>query len=195
MKNFIHQNLSHIKIILYIVVFIVCFGLAMSLLSINSFLPVNNKVSSQGQNALMAMSGTWMKLTTESTNVAVGDEVVFTIMADSDSVDINGFDVLFEYDPNQLQIEKVNSLIPYFDIYTFENPTYLSITGTKKLSAETTAVIENSALITVIARAKQAGAAQVRILPGMKMEKTKMVNSKAEIVMPSIGEAVTVTIN
>ncbi len=187
--------MTNAKMIIYIVVFIVCFGLAMGLLSINSLLPTAKKTVSQ-ETSNINLTGVWMKLSAESTNVSVGDEVTFTVMADSDTADINGFDVLFEFDPQQFEIVQVNSLIPYFDLYTFDkNPTFLSITGTKKLSAETTAVIKNSALISIVARAKQAGTSQARILPDMKMEKTKMVNSKADIMIPSIGEAVTVTVN
>lgn len=197
MKKALEYYMPHFKIVLYIVVFIVCFGLALLLFSIGTrnkiTLPVGNM---QNYQAGMVNSAAWMKISKvgNMSSYSVGQDIELIVHADSDNNPITGYDVLFLYDPASLSVVKVSSADETFDVFTFNNANYASVTGTKKLSINSQATFANSPLLSITVRAKKAGMTPVVIAPQLGPERTKMVDNKAEIIFPQVGQSLQLAI-
>lgn len=189
MKKAIQYYMPHFKIVLYIVVFIVCFGLALLLFSIGTrnkiTLPVGNM---QNYQAGTVNTATWMKMSKVGTmsSYSVGQDIELIVHADSDINPIAGYDLLFLYDPASLSVVKVSSADETFDVFTFNNSNYASVTGTKKLSINSQSPLTNSKLLSITVRAKKAGMTSVSIAPKLGPERTKMVDNQAQIIVPQL---------
>lgn len=189
--------LPHFKIILYIVVFVVCFGLALLIFTSGSNkglqLPLGNK--NTAQTSQTPTTG-WMTLATSMHNAkyTVGEDIELTVHADSSNKPVTGYDMLFLYDPASISVVRVNSVDPTFDIFTFNNPNYVSITGTKKLSISSQAAFMNTPIVTITVRAKKAGTTPLVIAPQIGPEKTKMVDNAAQLLFPQLDQSLQLSV-
>ncbi len=192
MKKLLSYYMPHFKIMLYIVVFIVCFGLAILLMTSgskkNGLLPglKNTSVTNTQTNT----TG-WMNVAVVSPKAqyAVGQDIELTVNADSSNVPVTGYDLLFSYDPASISVMSVTSSDPTFDVFTFNNSNFVSVTGTKKLSISSQTAFMNSPILSITVRAKKAGMTPVVITPQLGPEKTKMVDNKAQIVYPKLEQS------
>lgn len=187
----------HFKIMIYIVVFIVCFGLAALLLSQGTSKKVTLPFANSAVTPTVAVAnGTKMDLVTASgmQNYSMNQDVELTVKADTNNIAVTGYDMLFLYDPNSISIVKVTSADPTFDIFTFNNKGYVSITGTKKLSVSAPSLFSNSSILSIVVRPVKAGSTPVIIAPQIGREKTKFVDDKANIVVPELNKAVQLNI-
>ena len=195
MEKAMKPFLPHIKIILYIVVFVVCFGLAIYLFSEGTYkrTPVNSQAQAQA-SAPAPLTAAWMKVSGTENAYTVGQTINLVVYADSNKMPVTGYDLLFSYDPAYLKVEKVTSLDPTIDVFTFNNPQYISVTGTKKLSISALSAFANTQILSVQFLAKKAGQTPVAIAPQMGRETTKMVDDKANIITPGVEQAMNITI-
>lgn len=196
MKKALEYYMPHFKIILYIVVFVVCFGLALLLFSIGSRkrinLPLANRQNTQP--ASIETQGSMKLMPADKTTFSVGQDITLTVNADSMNNPVAGYDLLFLYDPASIAVVKVTSVDPTFDVFTFNNPNYVSVTGTKKLSISSQLPFINSSILLITIRGKKAGMTPVVIAPQLGPEQTKMVDDKAQIMKPQLGESLQLTI-
>ena len=188
----------HFKIILYIVVFIVCFGLAILLLSQGSSRVINLPFKGQpmAQISQAPSNGTHMDLMSASglTTFQANQDIELVVNADSNNIAVTGYDLLFLYDPASISVVKVTSTDPIFDVFTFNNTGYVSVTGTKKLSVNTPSIFAKSNILSITVRAKKSGKTPVLIAPQLGRERTKLVDDKAQIVAPQLGQALQLSI-
>ncbi len=195
MKKLFSYYQPHFKIIIYIVVFIVCFGLAILLFSSGSQKKATLPGLS-GQNVQISpdASDGLMLLSSKQVNYRVGQEFEITVSADSSGRMVNGYDLLFLYDPAVISVVRVDSVDPTFDVFTFNNPNFVSVTGTKKLLVSAETAFTNTRILTITLRGNKAGVSPVVIAPQLGREKTKMVDNAAQIMYPRLGQSVQLTI-
>ncbi len=193
MGNVYEDHKHHVLNMVMIVVFIVFFGIGMYLLSQRSagLYPQNNKDvtmknTDQGTDA-QADSARLMLANAGKSTYEVGDEIILTVAADSNGSDINGFDALLGYDPEKLEVVSAESAKKEFQLFTFKNPTYLSLTATKLLTVNAPAVFTGDILITVKMKAKASGKTSVELMGIQGHEKSKLVDNKAEIIIPALN--------
>ncbi len=196
MEQLIRRNKHHIEIIVMIAIFIVFLGIGMFLLTQKGFNSATPDKAMEKQEPVEEQSmtgeqqsGAMMKLQTMngSTSYKVGDMVDVVVSGDSNGKDISGFDTLLSYDPAVFEVVQVKPVMKEFQVFTFKNPGYVSMTSTKLLTVQTPTVFTNAELIDVTLKAKAAGSTTVAIKANEGKEKTKMVDNEANIIMPGVG--------
>ncbi|MCA9372349.1 hypothetical protein KC726_05655 [Candidatus Woesebacteria bacterium] len=126
--------------------------------------------------------------------VKAGDQVTFIVEAFSKDADIAGFDILLKND-EALDIVSVSSLLSDFTVQTFPSDTHTTVTGYKDLQSKQSTVFNNTAILSVVAKAKQSGEASLIIESLIGKEKTQFIenNSEATAIYPQ-NEGVSVTV-
>lgn len=186
MKHFIRNNRIHFNIILLIVVFIVCFGLAAYIMQSGSL--KNSSLFSPGvKTVTIDENKPYMKLSADGASYSAGQTIMLNVLAGSQNLDVNGFDLLFSYDDKAVEVVKITSGLETYDIFPYYNTGYVSITGTKKLSVNTATSLNNTPIVVIEVRPKQSGQFSFSIDAERGKEKTKMVDNQARIVIPQVG--------
>lgn len=130
----------------------------------------------------------WFKLITESDPrpYAQGEDIVIILKGFSENNDINGYDVLLQYDKEALDIISVESLPRTFEIRQISKNTHLTITGYKDITVNTPTIFNDDSLVKIVARGKKSGTTALSLLPDVKKEKTKMVDKQVRIIAPQL---------
>ncbi len=188
MYKLIQKNRQHFSIILYIVVFIVCFALIFALMSGRKSLPFI-----KGSETPANMTDTpWMTLSVDESKpyYQVGDQIVVKLKADSLGAEITGYDSLISFDPTATEIVSVSSVKEMVDIYPHSNKDYISVTGVKRITESSQLIFHDDELISLVIKTKKPGNASISILPQKGNERTKMVDTSTNIIIPQVGSKV-----
>jgi len=136
-----------------------------------------------------------LKLTdTNVSNFVNGSLVNFTLIGDSDREDITAFDVLINFDPLAFDFVSAQSALPSFKIYSFVKNNRLTLTVVKISLDKIPTVFKETSLANLVFKSKKNGRYNFGILPSSGQETTKFVNTKTEIIYPSIN-SINVTVN
>ena len=109
----------------------------------------------------------------------VGDTVSVVVSGESSGHDINGFDVLMSYDANKLEFVDVSPGLEQFQVFAFKHPTYISITGTKLVTINTSTIFTGQPLLVAHFKVKTPGKAHFQIDEQYNNEHSKMVDMQA----------------
>ncbi len=188
MYKLIYKNRQHFSIILYIVVFVVCFALMFALLGSRKtgLFTKGDEVKSFSPENVASMT-----LVDEGgkQSYQVGDQVVLKLKANSLGAEITGYDALFSYDPNALEVVSVSSVKETVDIYPHPNADYVSVTGVKRITESSQLIFHNDDLVSFVVRVKKPGVTMVSLVAQKGNERTKMVDTNTNIIIPEVGPA------
>ena len=188
MLSMFGKHKHHVELLVMLVIFIVFFGVGMLLLGQQ---PASKKMNDEGvtNNAKdmtqKTPAGAWYKVVADPGEHNVGDTINLVVKGDSNNAAIEGYDVLFPYDP-RVEIVDVKSITKDFQAYTFRNPGYLSITSTKLLTVKEPSIFDNEDLLTISVKVNQPGTYTFGVAVEKGKEKSKMVDSTATIIKPSV---------
>lgn len=136
-----------------------------------------------------------LKLTdTNVSNFVNGNLVNLTLTGDSDNEDVTAFDVLINFDPLAFDFVSAQSTLPLFKIYSFVKNNRLTLTVVKTSLDKIPTVFKETSLANLVFKSKKTGRYNFGILPSSGQETTKFVNTKTEIIYPSIN-SINVTVN
>lgn len=136
-----------------------------------------------------------LKLTdTNVSNFVNGNLINFTLTGDSDGEDVTAFDVLINFDPLAFDFVSAQSTLPSFKIYSFVKNNRLTLTVVKTSLDKIPTVFKETSLANLVFKSKKTGRYNFGILPSSGQETTKFVNTKTEIIYPSIN-SINVTVN
>jgi len=188
MLSMFGKHKHHAELLVMLVIFIVFFGVGMFLLGQQ---PASKKmndggVTSNGEDMTQKTpTGAWYKVVADPGEYNVGDTINLVVKGDCNNAPIEGYDVLFPYDP-RVEVVDVKSITKDFQAYTFRNPGYLSITSTKLLTVKEPSVFANEDLLTISVKVNQPGTYTFGVAEEKGKEKSKMVDSTATIIKPSV---------
>jgi len=176
MKKLLHENKHHLRLILYVVVFVVCFALVIALLS-----GYGGGIKQKGTTLLPSLQNVnsvnfGLAVEEDQSSYLVGEEISILVNGSSNGAEITGYDVLFGFDPAAVEIVDVVSVREPMDIYPHQNPDYVSITGVKRITDESQVIFDNEDLVMVVVTLKKPGQTTFTIMPQNGNERSKMVN-------------------
>lgn len=177
---------------IYIVVFIVCFAIAVALLS-GSRLTGSNKPS-DNDLAMQMEYGASFGLSADKASYSPGEEIVVTLTGDTKGTEITGYDALVQYDPEYLEVVRSTSSHDFIDVYPHTNDDYVSLTGVKRITETGKVIFDGSDVATIVFTAKKSGVTALSVLSEVGREKSKVVDMNAQIIPPYVGTELAVTI-
>ncbi|MBI4973289.1 hypothetical protein HZC27_01630 [Candidatus Roizmanbacteria bacterium] len=113
--------------------------------------------------------------------------VTLQVQASSQGRQVVGYDVVVTYDKAGFDFVKATSLMEDFKIYSYDRPTYVSLSAIKSLQDNKVATWTNQALVDLTFQPKKAGTFSFSLAPVGK-EASKLVDEKAEGIYPSTGQ-------
>ena len=116
----------------------------------------------------------------------VGDEITFQIKANSQGADVNGYDLLFPYDKDSIEILETKTAIDTFQIFAHDRNDYYAVTGLKLLSVTAATPFNDTPILEMKVKAKKAGTYYLEILPERGKETSKFVDKDIKIIQPQI---------
>lgn len=130
----------------------------------------------------------WLQIGMEEkkNEFTVGEEIHFIISGFSQTKDIHGYDLILAYDPELIDVISLESLAPSFEIKQIQKKSHLTITGFKRLDVTSATPLANDQLLRVTAVSKKAGQGVVSILSEVGKERTKLVDSQVQVIIPQV---------
>jgi len=129
-----------------------------------------------------------LSLSTTAPQTKVGQNMKVTVVGDSESTDVAGFDILISYDPQMLVVNTVTSLNTNFQISSFtKRKGEISITGTNISGAKGSGVLSARNLVSISFNGVKAGKTNIDIKPMINNERTKFIDMKFQQYMPKLG--------
>jgi len=117
------------------------------------------------------------------------DYLILEIKADSQNINVVGYDVLLDYDSQAFELIQAKSSVVDFDIYKISLPNRLTLTGVKKTAAVASYIWSGEKIIELVFRPLKTGQFNFRILGSAGKEKTQIVDDKSKVYYPQIDEA------
>ncbi len=122
----------------------------------------------------------------------VGQTVTVVLTASSANRLISGYDLALNYDPGAFQFSQAQSLLSGYTTYSFISGGHLAITTVKKPQS-TAMTFDQTPIVKLIFVAKKAGNYSFSLAPGIAKDKTQMVDTRSNIIVPQTG-SVTIAI-
>lgn len=113
--------------------------------------------------------------------------ITVQIQASSEGRQIVGYDVVVTYDKTGFDFVKATSLMDDFKIYSYDRPTYVSLSAIKSLQDDKSTSWNNQSLVELTFQPKNTGAFTFSLTPVGK-EASKLVDEKAQAIYPSTGQ-------
>jgi hypothetical protein len=129
-------------------------------------------------------SSSYLTFATAETVVPVNQEIKLMIKANSQGVDVSGYDLLIPYDKNMFKIKGAVSKQEAFQIYQFDRGDYYSITGIKLLNVTDPTPFADSDIIELTIVPKQKGALYIEVISEKGKETSKFVDSEVKVIKP-----------
>lgn len=117
----------------------------------------------------------------------VGQEFTIQILANSQGADIYGYDLLFPYDKEAIEIVSVTSTVQAFQISPHDRDTYYSVTGIKSLNETGVTAFDNTAILEITLKGLKAGTYYFEVLPELGKETSQFVDKDMKVVQPQIA--------
>lgn len=130
----------------------------------------------------------WMDVTLENegTEVAVNEEFAVLVNGYSDGANIDGYDVLFSYDPEKVEVLAVESLVEGFNIQEFIRNNFVSVTGYKRLDVDAETPFDNTPLLRITLAARDTGEIELGVLPAKGPETSKFTDADVNVIKPQV---------
>lgn len=113
--------------------------------------------------------------------------VTVQVQASSQGRQVVGYDVVVTYDKTGFNFVKAASLMDDFKIYSYDRPTYVSLSAIKSLQDSKVTTWNNQSLVELTFQPKKAGTYTFSLTPIGK-EASKLVDEKAQAIYPSTGQ-------
>lgn len=131
-------------------------------------------------------SKAWIEVTAPSQTGTVNQPVTIILKGFSDGKDVNGYDILFGYNPADFDIVSAESMLPSFQIFKFTKKDHVTFTGVKSLTEKNSTVLDNTELLKITVKPKRKAALSFTVLPASGKEKTKFVDSQVQAIVPQV---------
>jgi len=113
--------------------------------------------------------------------------VTLQIKASSEGRQVVGYDVVVTYDKTAFDFVKATSLMDDFKVYSYDRPTYVSLSAIKSLQDNNVTTWNNQSLSELTFQPKKTGT-YIFSLTSVGKETSKLVDEKAETIYPSTGQ-------
>lgn len=113
--------------------------------------------------------------------------VTVQVQASSQGRQIVGYDVVVTYDKTAFDFVKAVSLMDNFKVYSYDRPTYVSLSAIKSLQDNKPDTWNNQALSELTFQPKKTGTYTFSLSPVGK-EASKLVDEKTQAIYPSTGQ-------
>lgn len=113
--------------------------------------------------------------------------VTVQVQASSQGRQIVGYDVVVTYDKTAFDFVKAVSLMDNFKVYSYDRPTYVSLSAIKSLQDNKVTTWNNQSLMELTFQPKKAGTFTFSLAPVGK-ESCKLVDEKTQAIYPSTGQ-------
>lgn len=199
MDEVVNKNKHHFELMILVVIFIVFFGIGLFLLNQKGGKNSEKKsetTTEKDQNSLKEMKEspedtTSPRMTLETAEdvkmYEKGERIDLVLKGNSKGEDINGFDVLVGFDSTNMEMIETKPASKTFQIFTFPNQGYVSVTAAKLLDIKQPSAFDNTDILTLSFKAKKAGIYTFSIEKQKGNERTKFVNSSAKILVPLLN--------
>ena len=143
----------------------------------------------EGNDVSIDKSKAWLDIVPENAGqtYTMSDNVVLYVDAASGGQDITGYDALLSYDRAYFDLVEVNSAVPNFKIFKFDNKTHTSITGIKDVDDQSQSIFDNTHLLKLTLKPKQKGVSKVSIAATAGRETTQLVDVNVVVIKPQLG--------
>lgn len=129
----------------------------------------------------------WLEMRSLKSSVNSGEEFTIGVYGFSGGRDVVGFDILIGIDQNAFEVKSITSQLSDYIVRDFNRESYFSITGIKNPQKNDVTILDNTALLTVVLKAKQKGESMVTLLASEGNERTKYVDNNVAILTPQLG--------
>lgn len=154
--------------------------------------PVQQRVKT-GSSAFMLNPGN--QQLEPQTTFAVGTVKPVAVTMNTEGRQVVGYNLIIQYDPNQMKIGKIVSTIPQFTAYQNEaTPGYIVIDGVKTSTDDTPVVLTNQQLLTVPVTVKSEGVYTLRLIEKNNKDEAKFFDENMTPYYPK-GAVVTIQSN
>lgn len=143
--------------------------------------PVPTKIVNRGS----------LMLVTYMPSVKVGEQLVMTVVGESEKQLVTGFDTLVSYDTSAFDFVEGKSKLDNFSLYTFKRSSHITITAVKALQSTTPTMFSQLPVMTLTFMPKKAGSYAFSVKSQIGKETTQIVTDQSEKLNP--GES-TVTV-
>lgn len=106
------------------------------------------------------------------------------VYADSENNPIVGYDVILGFGEDNIEIDRVESLLSDFTVYPFKQDEYHVATGVKSISSKENTIFSNTPILKVTARGIKQGSTTISVLNTVESRKTQLVDDKTQILYP-----------
>lgn len=128
-----------------------------------------------------------MTISSAAPRVSKSSPVTVKIQASSEGRQVVGYDVVVTYDKTGFDFVKATSLMDDFKIYSYDRPTYVSLSAIKSLQDDKVTTWNNQSLVELTFQPKKVGNFTFSLAPIGK-EASKLVDEKAQAIYPSTGQ-------
>lgn len=182
--SYTNLSQSHLSRLYLTVALLVFLG---ALVWINVKSGPNQQAGKNQQTAANAFSydgSLYMETANKDTNIKLDQPFEIIIYASSEGYSVVGYDVIVGFHEDNIEIDKVESLVADFTIYPFKTDEYYVATGVKRVSSTQNSVFSLTPILKVTGRAIKPGPTTVSILNTADSRKTQLVDNKTKILFP-----------
>ena len=127
-----------------------------------------------------------LSATKKSVSLTKREKITVIARVDSDKRDVVGFDLIFKFDKEGLNLDKIISLSPDFKLFKKTLPDGEIITGIKKIDRKGKIILNDNQLIELTFIPKKQGFYTIAVAPADKIGKTQFVDYETKIIYPKI---------
>lgn len=121
------------------------------------------------------------------TRFSKSSPITVQVQASSQGRQVVGYDVVVTYDKTGFDFVKASSLMDDFKIYSYDRPTYVSLSAIKSLQDNKVTTWENQSLMELTFQPKKVGTFSFSLAPVGK-EACKLVDEKTQAIYPKTDE-------
>lgn len=190
------EEKNNIFIYLLIVFLAIFFGTGIFLMISGG----RSKTANKGDSATSTIKEEKMIIPTETPTVGSlllskgfesaknNDNFTVTVLANSGQKNIVGYDLILYYDPLAVKFVEAKSLLPDFQIYSYDRGNYIVVTAVKGLQNQSQSVFSENKILTFTFIAKKTGKNSLSLRNNLGGEKTKLVTDKTESLNPKLND-------
>lgn len=128
-----------------------------------------------------------IKNSDDTTRHPVTDYLKLDILADTNQIDVVGYDLIIKFDTESFEVIQVDSVLSDFSLFKMKGGNKLTITGTKKLDATGTNLLTNKKIVTLTLKPQKTGKFNFQLLSDFGKEKTQLVDTGSNVYYPKLN--------
>lgn len=129
-----------------------------------------------------------MRIVGDNKRHPLADYLILELRADSQAIDVVGYDILLGYDTQAFELIQADSQIADFQIYKNSSPGKLTLTGAKKISSSNSNLWSGQKIVELILRPQKTGSFTFNILGQAGKEKTQLVDTQSKVYYPKLDQ-------